>query len=191
MIGRWYLCPMQKLASYVPQTGAIMDLGCGHGMFTQLLARESNQREVIGVDLDARKIEIARQVSLPNLRFILGDVADVDLPPVQAVTILDVFYLIPYEVQERLLAAAAARLAPDGVIVLKEMAETPRWKVRLNWLEETLAVKILHITQGSEFYFRPCADWQKLLGDLGFQVETIPLDHGYYHPHIVFIGRKL
>lgn len=187
---RWRVCPLPKIAAYVPDQGVIVDLGCGHGLFTQLLACEEPRRDVIGIDLDAHKVALAQQLALPNLRFIVGDVAQTDVPPAQAVTILDVFYLVPYAVQEHLLAVCAEKLAPGGVIVLKEMAEKPRWKVILNWLEETLAVRVLRITLGDKFYFRPRSDWQALLQRLSFTVETIPLDRGYYHPHVLFIARK-
>jgi 2-polyprenyl-3-methyl-5-hydroxy-6-metoxy-1,4-benzoquinol methylase len=191
MIIRWRLCPMQRLAGVVPQQGIIVDLGCGHGLFTQLLACDSENRSVIGIDLDAHKITVAQQLALPTLQFIVGDIAACELPAAQAVTILDVFYLIPYAAQEQLLGVCAAKLAADGVIILKDMAEKPRWKVWLNQLEETLAVRILNITLGeSHFYFRPRAEWQAVFHRLGFEVETIPLDRGYYHPHVVFIARK-
>ena len=193
MIIRWRVCPLRAIAACVPAQGAIVDLGCGHGLFAQLLARDFVARTVIGVDLDARKIAVADQLALPNLRFVTGDAATTDLPPVQAVTIIDVLYLVPYQAQERLLAACAERLAPGGLIVLKDMAERPRWKAWLNWLEETLAVRVLRITASDEsgrFYFRPRAEWQAVLARLGFAVETIPMDRGYYHPHVVFVARK-
>ncbi len=193
MLVRWRVCPLPAIAGMVPDQGVIVDLGCGHGLFSQLLARESSLRTVIGIDLDAHKVALAQCVSLPNLRFIVGDVAVTDVPPAQAVTILDLFYLVPYAVQERLLQICADKLAPGGVIVLKDMAERPRWKVWLNWLEETLAVRVLRITEsdsGGRFYFRSCAEWQALFDRLGFGVETIALDRGYYHPHVVFVARK-
>jgi SAM-dependent methyltransferase len=194
MIVRWRVCPLIAIAAHVPAQGLIVDLGCGHGLFAQLLARESAARTVIGVDLDARKIAVADQLALPNLRFVTGDAATIDLPSAQAVTIIDVMYLVSYQAQERLLAACAERLAPGGLIVLKDMAERPRWKVWSNWLEETLAVRVLRITASDEsgrFYFRTRAEWQALFARLGFAVETIPMDRGYYHPHVVFVARKL
>ena len=198
MIVRWRVCPLPAIAALVPPQGVVVDLGCGHGLFAQLLARDSAAREVIGVDLDAHKIALAEQLTanatLSNLRVITGDIATTDIPPAQAVTILDVFYLVPYQVQEHLLAVCADKLAPGGLIVLKDMAERPRWKVWLNWLEETLAVRVLRITASAEsnrFYFRSRAEWQTLLRNLGFAVQTVPLDRGYYHPHIAFVARKL
>ncbi len=195
MIIRWRVCPMRRIATFVPSNGVIVDLGCGHGLFTQLLAHVDS-RQVIGIDLDEHKIAVAQQLQRPNLRFLSGDIAIADLPPAQAITILDVFYLVPYPIQENLLRACASRLAPGGVIILKEMAELPRWKVALNWLEETLAVRVLRLTdysaeQGAlRFYFRSRADWQALFARLGFAVETVPLDRGYYHPHVLFLAKK-
>jgi SAM-dependent methyltransferase len=190
---RWRVCPLPAIAAHVPRQGVIVDLGCGHGLFAQLLAYESSERDVIGIDLDSHKIALAQTLNLPNLRFVCGDLATTAVPPAQAVTILDVFYLVPYPVQERLLAICAEKLASDGVIVLKDMAERPRWKVWLNWLEETLAVRVLKITESDgsgRFYFRPRAAWSALFERLGFDVEILPLDRGYYHPHVVFIARK-
>ncbi len=190
---RWRVCPLPAIAACVPEQGVIVDLGCGHGLFAQLLARASAARSVIGVDLDAHKIALAQGLKLPNLCFVAGDIAETTLPPAQAVTILDVFYLVPYAIQEQLLASCAQKLAADGIIVLKEMSERPRWKVWLNWLEETLAVRVLRITESDgsgRFYFRTRAEWQALFDRLGFAVETVPLDRGYYHPHVVFIARK-
>src|SRR5438128_2860746 len=104
MLIRWRVCPLPAVARCVPTQGVIVDLGCGHGLFAQLLAREAPERTVIGVDLDAHKIMVAQSLSLPNLRFVAGDVAVVAVPPARAVTILDVFYLVPYAIQEQLLA---------------------------------------------------------------------------------------
>ncbi len=193
MIVRWRVCPLPRIASFVPGEGIVVDLGCGHGLFAQLLARDCAARRVIGIDLDEDKIAIAQQLTFPNLRFVTGNIADTELPQAAAISILDVLYLLPYQLQEHLLAVCMERLQPGGLIILKETAERPRWKLALTLLEETLAVRILRITAttgSARFYFRSRADWQRLLDRLGFNVETIPLDTGYYHPHVVFVARK-
>lgn len=193
MIIRWRVCPLRGVAAHVPMSGTIVDLGCGHGLFAQLLARQSPDRNVMGIDLDAHKITLAQQLQTPNLQFIAGDLAEATLPPADAISIVDVFYLVPYAVQEHLLSVCSEKLAPGGAILLKEMSERPRWKAFLNWLEETLAVRVLRITASAgagKFYFRSREEWRDLFAKLGFTVETISLDHGYYHPHVLFIARK-
>lgn len=190
LLGRWLLCPMPVIARHVPLEGTVVDLGCGHGLFAQLLARQAPARRVIGLELDARKLEIARRAALPNLTHCLGDITQAEVGRADAVTILDVLYLISYGEQEKLIRLCADALAPGGRLILKDMAERPWWKARLNWLEEFLAVRLLNITLGGRFYFRPRADWIRLLASCGLDVETTMLDGGYYHPHVLFVGTK-
>lgn len=190
LVGRWRLCPLPTIAAYAPRQGVVVDLGCGHGLFSQLLARRSSERSVIGLDLDVKKIELARQVTLPNLRYEVGDIGAVNLPAADCVTILDVLYLIPHVVQEQLLRSVVKKLAPGGVLILKEMGDEPHWKARLNWLEEFLAVRMLRITLGQDFYFRRPSEWRNLLELLGLTVQVIRIDRGYYHPHVLFVGTK-
>jgi hypothetical protein len=75
-------------------------------------------------------------------------------------------------------------------LLLKEMSERPRWKYTWNWLEEWLAVRLLRITLGASFYFRPQSGWEALLSGLGLAVQTFRLDKGYLHPHVLFVGEK-
>ena len=193
---RYLVCPLHKIAAHVPDEGVIVDVGCGHGLFAQILGRLGPKRRVLGFDLDAHKIGLAAQLSaagsgFANLEFQVADAAQAQVPPAQAVTILDVLYLVPYAAQEKLLADCAAKLAPGGVLLLKEIAERPRWKFWANWLEESLMVRVLRLTAGrGGFYFRTRAQWQQLLAGLGLEVATVDLDRGYYHAHVLFVGRK-
>lgn len=195
MIMRWRLCPMRRIVALVPPEGSVIDLGCGHGLFSLLIALAHPQQQITGIDLDADKIALAQTLHAPNLQFRAGDItAQTDLPSAHAITILDVLYLIPYEAQESLLALCADRLSVNGSILLKEAAESPRWKAALNTLEETVVVRALGITATGDgdarFYFRTRAEWQGLFERLGFSVATRMLDRGYYHPHVVFHARK-
>lgn len=52
----------------------IIDIGCGTGIFTALVARLFPSAEVIGVDLSPVPKE--RHGNVPNVRFLLGSVAD-------------------------------------------------------------------------------------------------------------------
>ena len=76
---RWHVCPMCQISGHLPSEGLIIDLGCGHGLFTQLAARQMPERTVIGIDLDARKIAVARQLSFSNLNFLTRKTATIDV----------------------------------------------------------------------------------------------------------------
>jgi 2-polyprenyl-3-methyl-5-hydroxy-6-metoxy-1,4-benzoquinol methylase len=191
---RWRLFPFPSLLPFAPAAGTAVDLGCGHGLFPFCLATERPGLQVLGVDPDSAKIALARGIAerhgLSRLSFAAGLAEEAALPPCDLVSLIDVLYLVPYEAQERLLRTAAACLRPGGRLLVKEMRERPRWKAGWNRAQELIAVRLLHLSHGRRFYFRPQAEWQALLGGLGLAVQTSPLDEGYLHPHVLFVAAR-
>jgi 2-polyprenyl-6-hydroxyphenyl methylase/3-demethylubiquinone-9 3-methyltransferase len=187
------ICPLLEVEVYFPKRGKVLDLGCGNGFFSSLLKLGSPARTVIGLDLDARKIAQARLLEkrLEGLSFGEGDIAEAAYPgPVDMVSLIDVLYLIPFDVQERILRRAYDALRPGGRLFLKDMDTRPRWKYAWNYFQETVSVRIVGFTLGSRFYFRSRGDYARLLESIGFKVEAVPLDRRQIHPHILFLGEK-
>src|SRR4249919_1393833 len=61
------------LIDAVPPGSSVLDVGCGEGMLTRELAGRA--RSVLGVDLDAPSIELARaSTSEANVEFLCADV---------------------------------------------------------------------------------------------------------------------
>jgi SAM-dependent methyltransferase len=88
---RWYIKRWREMAAsgtdvagearlvdaVVPRGARILDAGCGTGRVGGFLAAAGH--EVVGVDLDPELIEAARQ-DHPGSRWLVGDLADLDLP---------------------------------------------------------------------------------------------------------------
>jgi 2-polyprenyl-3-methyl-5-hydroxy-6-metoxy-1,4-benzoquinol methylase len=186
------ICPLLAVESYFPKRGTVLDLGCGNGFFSSLLKVGSPERTVVGMDLDPKKLGQARRLEsrFAGLSFREGDIAEAAYPAADVVSIIDVLYLIPREVQESILRRAFAALRPGGVLMLKDMDTAPRRKYAWNYFQETVSVKIVGFTLGSKFFFRPRADYARLLESVGFEIEAVPLDRGQWYPHILFVCRK-
>lgn len=191
---RWRTCPFPAVERAVPSAGRILDLGCGHGLFSLLMAAAHPAREVTGVDVDAGKIAVAvqaaRALGLDNVRFAAS--ADGALPPGpwDAVTVVDVLYLLGVGRARRLLGEAAATLAPGGVVVVKEMDERPRWKHWLNTVQELTSTRVTRITQGDHVEVVAPAVLVAALEQSGLVVTTQRLDRRYPHPHLLITGRR-
>ena len=189
---KFKICPLLPLESYFPPEGTILDLGCGQGLFSLILYLGSPKRKIIGVDLDDIKIEKAKELvgSIQNLSFTRQDIIQDDYPAVDAVALIDVLYLLPYETHLHIFKKVNDCLPPHGLFLLKEMDTRPRWKYLWNILQETLAVKIIGFTLGSRFYFRSQKDMLLLLNQAGFQTKVINLHQGYWYPHIAYLCHK-
>jgi trans-aconitate 2-methyltransferase len=98
---------------------AVLEIGCGVGVQTKLLAKAS--RHVVAIDLSEKSIEIAkRQFSnLKNVEWLAADVLEMNFSEKFEVIVLpDVLHYIPLEKHFMLFEKLAAWLSPKGFILL-------------------------------------------------------------------------
>jgi len=188
-------CPFDQVEALVPRSGDILDLGCGHGLFSIILGLGSPDRRVHGVDIDADKVVIGRRaVTDAGLddRVALEVVAPDWRPSRQysGVACNDVLYLLGRERAQDLLSGVAASLAPGAVAVVKEVGETPGWKHTVNELQERLATQVLRYTAGDHLEVLAIADIEAPFDAAGLRVRRVPMDAGYLHAHVAVVAER-
>ncbi len=194
---RWATCPVPEIEAEVPTAGRVLEVGCGHGLVTAYLAHAFAAREVVGVDIDERKLVVAQAAAGElrdgggSLRFASSSDGAVPTGPWDAVVIVDVLYLLDTDHELALLDACVAELAPRGVLVLKETDVVPAWKHRIAKLQKVLATRVLRITEGDALTFTPIAELAAHLADRGLEVSVRRVDEGYPHPHSLLVARSL
>ncbi len=189
---RWWSAPFPAIEDALPTTGRILEIGCGHGLFSTYAALAKPGRVVHGVDIDPDKISDAHASVRgldDRLSFALASSGEVPAGPWDGVVIVDVLYLLSEADQRQLLEQALATLAPGGVLVVKEMALEPAWKARWNTTQETLAVKLLGITEGHDFTFVPPSRIAEWLTAKGATVRDRRVDRGRMHPHHLLVAQ--
>jgi 2-polyprenyl-3-methyl-5-hydroxy-6-metoxy-1,4-benzoquinol methylase len=186
------ICPLLQLEELFPREGIIVDLGCGNGLLPNILNMGSPERHIIGLDLDEKKIEVANKTKTTpaQITYQVGDVVDAEYPRGDVFTLVDVLYLIPYDKHETILQKCFQSLPPGGILIIKEMDTHPRWKYVWNFIQETLAVKLIGFTFGERFYFRSQKDYTDLLEHIGFSVKPVLMHSGYWYPHIAYVCTK-
>ena len=55
---RFFTAPYKLLEELVPKQGLIIDLGCGYGIFSNLLAITSLGRQIIGIELNKKNLSM-------------------------------------------------------------------------------------------------------------------------------------
>lgn len=191
--GRVRSCPLAAVATATPTSGRVLDFGCGHGAVTLYLALHSHDRTMSGVDIDRDKIEVARAAAARASVTVDFHVADDDYRPSgewDAVTIVDVLYLLDEETAMSVVDHAAAALAPGGVLVIKEVDVRPRRKFWPAALQEVLATKVLRITEGGTLRWVPPHVYGDRMVAAGLRVEHRSVHHGRLHPHHLIVGHK-
>lgn len=186
---RHLLCPMPDIERHVPTGGRILDLGCGHGLFSAVLAVSSQDRSIVGVDPSYVKIDAAVRLAdkLSNVEFMQGTIDDFQEGNLDAVTIVDVLYLLPPAEKERVLRRVRELLAPGGRLILKTNDTHPVWKYRWARFQEVVMTGLGLTMGGDDLHFFACTETAGLLRQVGFRdVQVVHLPTLLPYPHTLF-----
>ena len=170
--------------------GRILDVGCGFGLFAAYFGQTHPRRRIVGVDPDARRIglarEVARRLGLHDHRFHVGDVRDAPLEgPFDAAYVLDVMHHLPRDDQRRVLERLRSLLAPGGMLVVKDITTEP-----LAGLLFTEALDRLMVGWSEPLAYRHHREWGEMLTDLGFKVRMVRVPDFLPYPHVVITAVK-
>ncbi|MBX5463850.1 MAG: class I SAM-dependent methyltransferase [Steroidobacteraceae bacterium] len=134
---RPFICPFERLIEHIPRGSAVLDVGCGAGLFLGLLAADHGIVRGAGFDSSPRAIALANRMR-PNvprevsLEFVVADAIE-SWPAAECfdvVSLIDVMHHIPRTLQSRVLSYAMDRVRPGGLLLYKDMALRPRWRGR-------------------------------------------------------------
>ena len=172
-------------------SGTVVDLGCGCGYSMALCntALGEHKRRLVGCDLNAHRIAVARQaLSSLNAEVCVGDVRHFELPPAGLILILDVLQYLPADEQLALLKRCCSALDPEGRLIFRAHD-----RERGIWSTITLALDRLLFTYertGTRPLTLSVPQYQRVLEDAGMQVETRRFRNRLPLAHILFIAKR-
>ncbi len=183
---RLHICPFEEVARRVPEEGAVLDLGCGYGLMSLLLANGSAQRTIVGMDLQADRVAAASRAARPrdNVRFLHADILEAGFARPACIVMNDVLHHIPHTSQIPLLRKCHDSLLAGGLLIIKDVDKSVPWKYVWNYTHDFVKNRNL------PFYCLDMPILVALLEMIGFRVEASRLDTGYPYPHVLYLCRK-
>ncbi|GAB3730412.1 class I SAM-dependent methyltransferase [Luteimonas pelagia] len=159
----------------------LLDLGCGIGLLAHALRGAGLAMPYRGVDNDAPKVAQARRAAgragLRDVRFDLMDLSDGPPPHAGSVAILDVLQFVPPDVQDAILDAAVAMLAPGGRLVIRTGLEDGSARARTTRRIDAFSRILGWMNAGPKRY--PDADTLRVRFEAaGLRAEFTPLHAG-------------
>lgn len=184
---RLWDAPYEEAERMIPKKGKIVELGCGEGIFSNYIALGSANRQVIGIDIDKKRIFHARR-GVPNASFVLEDASKAKIPKANAIVLMHLLHhLSSFKMQDDLLRACYSKLHKRGKLIIVEIEPKFSMKYFVTYLTDHFLVpwifeKRLH----SKIYFRKKSEWAAVLKSMGFKVNCAPADRGKPFSHVIF-----
>jgi SAM-dependent methyltransferase len=147
-----------------PPPGGALDLGCGGGQASMLLAARGHR--VTGVEYSATAVELARK-NAPAIRFVRGDCTALELPSESFDLAIDnhVLHCMVGPDRQRFAAEVARVLRPGGIFFSDTMSREGRFRPDAIGCDP----KTFIATSGRR-YWTSAKELDELLGLAGFEI---------------------
>lgn len=182
---RWYVAaklitdPLYPAVHEVLRTttNPLLDVGCGMGVLAFYLRRRGWLPAIAGVDFDARKIATARALADgfgSGLVFFHED-AGISLPGhCGSVTLLDILQYLPADTRNAMLRQCAARIADDGVLVIRSGIMDDSLRFRVTRRVDQMATRV-NWMKAAPVHYPGCEELSQLLEAAGLSGKFDPL----------------
>jgi len=188
----------------IPDARRLVDLGCGQGLLASWLRAARalfdaghwraewpappKVDHIFGLELMSRDIERARTALADLGEFVVGDMRTTDFGQADVIVVLDVLHYIEYHDQLDVLRRVRAALPPHGVFVTRIGDAAAGLPFHLSrWIDHAVSFSRGHRRPRS--YCRASADWTRLLEQLGFHVDSIPMSGRTPFANVLLIAR--
>jgi cyclopropane fatty-acyl-phospholipid synthase-like methyltransferase len=177
---------LEEIGQYLPPTGPVLDIGCGFGLFSLYYAATAPGRFVRGLDLDGRRIAMARRAAgrlgLDNVAYEQGDARDFKGDTeVAAAYMLDIVHHVPPATVPSLLGQLRRCLTPGGILLVKDVDTRPAPKRWFTWALDRLMAPRTPVRYWS------AEELTAALEGAGFRVRRHLMVDLLPYPHVLYI----
>lgn len=189
-IYRPLICPFDRLLNLLPEGQRVLDIGCGTGVFLQLVAKFRRPSAVGGLEINPRAIDCARKLFASIQHRVPARLEPYDGTSLPAwigeydyVFLVDVFHHIPPNQQVQTLESLFVTMKPGAKLIIKDIdAGQPFWCLFNKLHDLVLAGQYPHECAAS--------DMQAHLSEAGFVVNEMTKERIYLYPHYTIVSEK-
>ncbi|MGH7357002.1 MAG: class I SAM-dependent methyltransferase [Candidatus Rokuibacteriota bacterium] len=177
---------LDEIGQYLPASGPVLDIGCGFGLFSLYYAATGPQRLLRGVDLNGRRIAMARRAAsrlgLANVVYEQGDARDFKGDgEAAAAYMLDIVHHIPPATVPPLLTQLRRALPAGGTLLVKDVDTRPAPKRWFTWaLDRAMAPR-------TPVRYWPADELARALEAAGFRVRRHLMVDLLPYPHVLYV----
>jgi SAM-dependent methyltransferase len=177
---------LDEIGQYLPESGPILDIGCGFGLFSLYFAATGPRRVLRGLDLNGRRIALARRAAarlgLDNVVYEEADARHFKGDgEVLAAYMLDIVHHVPPAAVPPLLAQLRRALPPGGLLLVKDVDTRPAPKRWFTWALDRVMSPRTPVSYWSAEALTAALDAAGFSVRRHLMVDVLP------YPHVLYI----
>lgn len=175
----------------IPRDASVVDIGCGYGPLSFMLALVSPKRRVLGIDYDEDKIAVANNGGLKrdNLQFVYANAVEYNYPKSDVFVLNDVIHYLPEQDQKTLLGKCFANINEGGKVIVREGDKQKDSRHKLTKLSEKFSTEIIKFNKAeSELCFTSTSQMESLAREYGLSLKQV--DNDIYTSNTIYIFSK-
>jgi 2-polyprenyl-3-methyl-5-hydroxy-6-metoxy-1,4-benzoquinol methylase len=180
---------LDEIGQYLPETGRVLDVGCGFGLFALYFAQMKPGLEIYGIDINQNRVEkaakAAQHLGVANAHFSMGDANLLDVQDrYHCVYMLDIIHHMSSERVPSLITQLYDHLESPSRLIIKDIETIPLPKLWFTWLLDKLMDMQARVTYWER------AVLLRMLTERGFEVFSHSMVDILPYPHIIYICNK-
>jgi 2-polyprenyl-3-methyl-5-hydroxy-6-metoxy-1,4-benzoquinol methylase len=181
---------LDEIGQYLPEAGPVLDIGCGFGLFSLYYAATGPRRFVRGVDIDARRIRMARRAAstlgIDNVAYDEGDARQFKGDREYAAAyMLDIVHHVARENVPPLLHELRRCLVAGGMLLVKDVDSRPAGKRWFTWALDKMMAPSAPVRYWS------AEELTAVLESSGFRVRRHLMVDVLPYPHVLYVCQAL
>ena len=177
---------LDEIGQYLPESGAVLDVGCGFGLFSLYYAATGPGRLLHGIDVNGRRVAMARRAAgrlgLANVVYEERDARDFKGEgQFAAAYMLDIVHHVRRDAVMPLFAELRRALDRDGILLVKDVDTRPAPKRWFTWaLDKAMG-------PGTPVEYWSAEDLTAALVASGFRVRRHLMVDLLPYPHVLYV----
>ncbi len=160
----------------IPRKAKILDIGCGYGYLSMILGIISPERNILGVDFDEEKIEIAAHCMTkpPNINFSHQDITEFEFENYDVFIMSDVLHYLSDDNQFQLLKRCIHKLNTGGIILVRDGNKDMDKEHKKTKFTEFISTRFeFNKTEDKKLHFFSASKLKEIASILGVKVSII------------------
>lgn len=185
---RPYICPFDKVLSFIEPGDAVADIGCGSGQLALLMAEFTKPSRITGIEISQKLIDnaqtlLASYTAIPcQFSVFDGETFPAAIHGCQKYFMVDVLHHVPKDSQVSFLKKLYNLMPTGSKLILKDINGASPF-VYFNKLHDMIFAGEI----GNEMSINTAV---KTLTEIGFTIEHQTTEQLYVYPHYTIVAKK-